>query len=302
MCRRYDIVISADSEEVGSSLELIAQPAATHQMPSDAVAIDSDDDHDAALAWQLQDEEDAGGAAAAAGRRRDDYRSSKSKPRCPETRRAAGGVLLVCEHHQHGACLVIFHNRGRGREWECPYGRFDGPPKHRTIVDTAAEELWEETCALVAISPELLLNSAQRSERNAGIFALRVDGLSRKRHTSNLAAVRALRHQHGVAGLGSCLEMDSMTFLPLVNLERADLAAKPATARDVDGVERVLSSYPLARHLREGGLELARRAFVADDVRQKCDVVETADPVRQLKGCAVQLSGVHTCVISKRLQ
>ena len=34
-------------------------------------------------------------------------------PECPETGRKNGGVLLVCEHPQHGPCLVVFHNRHR---------------------------------------------------------------------------------------------------------------------------------------------------------------------------------------------
>ena len=59
-----------------------------------------------------------------------------------------GGVLLVCVHKDHGPCLVVFHNRSR-HMWECPYGEYDGPPKHETVADTAAEELWEESCAQV---------------------------------------------------------------------------------------------------------------------------------------------------------
>ena len=53
--------------------------------------------------------------------------------------------------HHFTPCLVVFHNRSKNRDWECPYGTYDGPPKHPTIVDTAAEELWEETCAQISI-------------------------------------------------------------------------------------------------------------------------------------------------------
>ena len=57
---------------------------------------------------------------------------SDTEPTCPETKRGCGGVLLVTHHAKHGPCLVAFHNKAPDRHWECPWGRFDGPPKHRT--------------------------------------------------------------------------------------------------------------------------------------------------------------------------
>ena len=231
----------------------------------------------------------------------------RKKPRCTESGQSAGGVLLVCEHPQCGPCLVVFYNRSRRRHWECPFGSFDGPPKHRTIVDTAAAELWEESGALLDVFPELLLSVAQRGARELklnGMFAVRVDGLSRSQHRLNLEALRTLRKGHrsrggrGERGLGACMEMSDMTFLPLENLEQADLNSEPTCVDDVGGVRCQLSSI-FRGCLRRGGLALASKAHAAGDVKQRlgCGIDVTANPVHLVRGQPVTLTGVTTLVV-----
>eukprot|EP01043_Picozoa_sp_COSAG02_P069107 COSAG02_NODE_11717_length_1668_cov_7.739324_1_plen_353_part_00 len=274
-------------------------------------------DADAALAQQLQSEQDFEAAAAVAAACYHEERPRDRKPACPETGRKAGGVLLVCGHRRHGPCLVVFHNRSKNRDWECPYGTYDGPPKHPTIVDTAAEELWEETCAQISIRPEVLVAIAQRgaaSWRGDGMFALRVDGLSRSRFRANRSALRQVRHQlqrdfdGNGCGLGSTLEMDSMTFVPLDHLthidlqrpKRADGQRTRVSVADADGETVALSL--LADQLRNGGLDLALRAFEAGDVRKLgCDVIDCLDPVQHLRDVGDwRLSGVQTLIVLAR--
>ena len=233
----------------------------------------------------------------------------KQKKRCPQTGRGSGGVLLVAEHRDHGPCLVVYHNRAPDRHWECPFGRFDGPPKHATVADAAAEELWEETCALVQLDSAVLLAVAQRGPAagehpgvHDGWFALRVDGLSRQAFRRNRAALAALRATklRGL-GLGAALEMDGMRFLPLASLSQAPLAGDPNSGvcafADVDGKPTELGL--LAKQLRGGGLELAHRAFAAGDVRELgAWCAEKVDPSREFAGKGRRkLDGVRTLVI-----
>ena len=274
-------------------------------------------DADAALAQQLQSEQDFEAAAAVCASLDAERPRERVKPACPETGRRAGGVLLVCEHRRHGPCLVVFHNRSKRRDWEVPFGTYDGPPKHATIADTAADELWEETCAQISIRPEVLVAIAQRgaaSWHGDGMFALRVDGLSRSRFRANRSALRQLRHQlqrdfdGNGCGLGSTLEMDSMTFVPLSYLTHTDLQRprladgqrKRVSVADVDGETVTLSL--LADQLQNGGLELAVRAFEAGDVRELgCDVVDCPDPVQHLRDVGDwRLDGVQTLIVLAR--
>lgn len=255
-----------------------------------------------------------GPAAAVAEARDCSERAHRRKPVCPETGRKAGGVLLVCAHHRHGPCLVVFHNRSKNRDWECPFGTYDGPPKHATIVDTAVDELWEETCAQVSILPEVLAAIAQRGDadwQGDGLFALRIDGLSRSRFRTNRSALYEVRQRlqrdfdGNGCGIGSALEMDSMTFVPLsylaqIDLQRPRLAdghRQRVSVADVDGKTVALSL--LADQLQKGGLELAMRAFEAGDVREfGCDVIDYENPVRKLRDVGEwRLDGVRTLLV-----
>ena len=137
---------------------------------------------------------------------------------------------------------------------------------------------------------------AGRHPYHAGVFALRVDDLARRRFHANLQALKCLRGQlPSGTGIGSALEMDAMTFLPVGELERA-LNATPrgeVDVVDVDGTPRRLKT--LANALRAGGLQLAKDALEAGDIKQLCDVELTTDPSRSLKKVgSTTLSGVAT--------
>ena len=106
--------------------------------------------------------------------------------------------MLVGKHARHGACLLVFNNPKR--QWEAPWGCYDGPPKHADVLDAAIDELFEETCGLVDCERAWLEAAPQcdvrlgRSGRKFGrLYALRVDGLARRHFKANRGALLALR-------------------------------------------------------------------------------------------------------------
>lgn len=228
-----------------------------------------------------------------------DKRGVKEKPRCPVTGRRAGGVLLVAEYRfkdgQREPSLIVFHNR-KGGYWECPYGNYDGLPKHPTIVHTAAAELWEETCALVDVPAQVLQMIAQRGHAKTGVspgvFALRVDGLSRRQFYANRAAIQTLR-DGGIVILRAALEMDGMTYVPLRNINACKSSASwhghgAITANDIEGRQIKMAGHSLADQLRKGGLDMAWQAFHAGDMRRHVptgwQVRPKTNPLRKLTG------------------
>ncbi len=88
-----------------------------------------------------------------------------------------------------GPCLIVFRNKSRrgGPFWECPWGSFE----HTDIMQTACDELWEETCGLVDCERRILEEAACGGLARpwGGLFALRADGLSRDQFHSNRRAV-----------------------------------------------------------------------------------------------------------------
>ena len=197
---------------------------------------------------------------------------------------------------------VVFENATRGRGWECPWGLFDGAPKHSTVADAAAEECWEETCGMIHISPDALRTYGLRGPDNGthpfhcGVFALRVDGMSRQWFSANRKALQRLRREMPRGyGLASALEMKQMTFVPLELLgEQLGHAKRGAVeVQDVDGIRVTLSL--LAKQLQSGGLQLAWDAFNAGDVPGV--VVHSPERYFQKPGQTCTLDGVRTIVV-----
>lgn len=180
---------------------------------------------------------------------------------------------------EHEPCLVVFKHKTR--RWECPMGKYDGLPDHKTVVDAASAELYEETSCLVEASPQVLRAIGVRGDSpmlrggralHDGWFALRVDGLSRLQFEQNR---RAIEQHADKKKLGCYREMTDIRFLPLsglreplakctATLEDLDNEKKCVTVRDVDGNETELGK--LAKKLRGnkedlGGLDMAECAF-----------------------------------------
>ena len=201
-------------------------------------------------------------------------------------RHTCGGVMLVTHHEKHGACLVLFHNQQR-RQWESPWGTFE--QRHHDLIDTAADELLEESCLLVCCPRDTLvanvalglkvdvkLGESSRSSTTpwgGPLVGLRVDCLSRAQFNTNFRALRRLRRAAGrSANLGCAIEMDRMTFVRLDALEAGysrswSSPPGPVQVADVDGrlCELGLQKKLLfTRSSGDGpscGLELARRTY-----------------------------------------
>jgi hypothetical protein len=212
----------------------------------------------------------------------------------------AAGVLLVATHRQHGDVLCVFRHPQRG--WELPWGRNDGPPKHRDAIDTARDELFEETSGLV-YCPRSVLESAPVCHPGSdkpmyglcvqGMFYYGAKGL-RDRFRSNRQALldqreRAWASGQRCSGLGCMLEMRDAAFIPLDGLERADLGAACrrhsthhckhcSTVTDVWGKPRRLSAI-LKWGLRGGGLGVARQAAQRNLSRPIHRVYDGADAI-----------------------
>jgi hypothetical protein len=116
----------------------------------------------------------------------------------------------------------------------------DGPPKHMDAVDTARDELFEETSGLI-YCPRCILEHAPRKEITPSkwVFSLRVDEskLSRKQFKQN-----SRRRLEGLTRtgrkIGCMLEMSRMAFVPLKQLEdNAHKLEKDCTelVQDIDG-------------------------------------------------------------------
>jgi hypothetical protein len=160
----------------------------------------------------------------------------------------AAGVTLVTNYKSAnftGACLVVFYNKSRENAdgtkgaWESPWGTNDGPPKHMDAVDTARDELFEETSSLI-YCPRCILEHSPCKEITSSkwVFGLRVDEskLSRKQFKQNRGTLEGLTRTG--RKIGCMLEMSRMAFIPLKQLEdNAHKLEKDCTelVQDIDG-------------------------------------------------------------------
>ena len=206
-------------------------------------------------------------------------------------------MLLVTHHALYGPCIVVFHNSER-LEWECPHGKFE--PKHHNVVVTAAAELFEETCGLVDIEPLVLSGFARRGPANSthsqfhdGVFAIRVDNLSRDVFYSNRAAIQGLATKHkNKKKLTPCLEMDGMRFVPLAELEKVKQKQYGVCeVADVDG--KITPLGLLKKQLQAGGLELVRLAYASGDVASQYPSTQFLHPSLPLSNGQCTLYGVR---------
>lgn len=193
----------------------------------------------------------------------------------------AGGVLLVTHHRKHGACIVLFHNRRR-LKWESPWGTYE--QSHQDAIDTAAAELFEETCATVrcdrttlaanvaaGLTVEVQLSGpGERTPWGGLLVGLRVDDLSQGHFDANHRALLALRSaaRHGGTHLGSTVEMDAMTFIKLDTLEVQVPQHGHLRVEDCDGrlcdlalEKKLLFSPAVGGGACLCGLALARRTY-----------------------------------------
>jgi hypothetical protein len=200
----------------------------------------------------------------------------------------AAGVVLVTNllgAEYQGPCLVIFFNEHRKNDdgtkgaWESPWGTNDGPPKHLDAVDTARDELFEETGGLIYCPRCVLENAPNKSippskekKTSRWITGLRVDEslLNRGQFKKNRSVLQGLTKTG--RKISCMLEMSRMTFIPLAQLEENAHKLEKAsteTVKDIDGKDCLLSK--LGRMLlRKGGLKIAREAFDAGPITTTC--------------------------------
>jgi len=237
-------------------------------------------------------------------------KKNKYRPVCPSTGKRGGGVLLVTEYDHNEVlepCLVVFKHKKR--LWECPMGKYDGPPYHNTVVDTACSELYEETSCLIKISSHLLLEKGVRGGSDLivggralhdGWFALRVDGLSRSHYEINL---KSIENHKDKKKLRCFREMKDIRFIPLrelrgplesctASLDDLNKEKKIIIVKDIDGKETKLGK--LARKLMGnkedlGGLDMVECAFI----KGPCKTILEKDPIVKKK----KIIGATTFVV-----
>jgi len=152
-----------------------------------------------------------------------------------------------------------FGNMDSGTEWVCPH---DGTNRsyNKSIRDVMRDELWKATAAQINISDEALEGAMSRGrealsvatrqgnmvgdmeiwpEAVLGVCAIRVDELSKDTFISNRLNINWADLPDDMAN--SMAEVDTMTFLPIENINqalRANSGVAPTwVVRDVAGRE-----------------------------------------------------------------